>query len=69
MDTNNDMYICLCNGVKQSQIDNAISDGIDTLENLQETLEVAINCGACTNEVLCILNNHKKKTNEANPES
>ena len=64
-----DMYICLCNAVLQSQIENAIDDGITTLEALQETLEVAMNCGACTKDVLSILNNYKKKEDEANSES
>lgn len=63
-----DMYICLCNAVKQSQIEAAIDDGVTTLEGLQELLEVAINCGACTSDVLSILNN-KKKTHETDSES
>ena len=54
-----DMYICLCNGVRQSQIQNAIDDGIITLENLQDTLDVAMNCGACAKDVICILNTYK----------
>jgi bacterioferritin-associated ferredoxin len=64
-----DVYICLCNGVKQSQIETAIDDGTTTLEALQETLEVAMNCGACTKDVLSILNNYKKKEDEADSES
>jgi bacterioferritin-associated ferredoxin len=63
-----DMYICLCNAVKQSQIEEAIDSGITTFEGLQEHLEVAMNCGACTNDVLKILN-YKKKSDEANSES
>ena len=62
-----DMYICLCNAVKQSQIEEAIDSGCTTLEMLQDHLEVAMNCGACTNDVLRILN--EKKKNEADSES
>lgn len=50
-----DVYICLCNAVKQSQIENAIANGVITLEDLQDTLDVATNCGACQHEVQDIL--------------
>lgn len=56
-----DMYICLCNAVKQSQIEEAIDNGFTTFEGLQEHLEVAMNCGACTNDVLRILTEKTKQ--------
>lgn len=59
-----DMYICLCNAVRQSQIEEAIEAGITTFEGLQDHLEVAMNCGACANDVLCILNKKKKKKDD-----
>ncbi len=52
---NNDVYICLCNGVRQSQIEDAIQSGLTTLEQLQDQLEVATNCGACTCDVVGLL--------------
>lgn len=55
----NDPYICLCNAVKQSKIEEAIDGGIVTLEGLQEELDVAINCEACTKDVLDVLTNKK----------
>ena len=64
-----DPYICLCNAVRQSQIEEAIDNGITTFEALQAHLEVAMNCGACATDVLNILNTYKKKHDEANPES
>lgn len=64
-----DMYICLCNAVKQSTIEEAIDNGITTFEGLQEHLGVAMNCGACTKDVLNILNTYKKEDNETNSES
>jgi bacterioferritin-associated ferredoxin len=54
-----DMYICLCNAIRQSEIEKAIDEGAVTLEALQETLEVAVNCGACTQDVLEILERKK----------
>lgn len=56
-----DMYICLCNSVKLSEIKKAMGEGITTLEALQDELEVAINCGACTRDVLQILETHEKE--------
>lgn len=56
-----DMYICLCNGVKQSQIEQAIKDGTNTLEGLRDKLEVAVNCCACEPEVLQLLIIHVHK--------
>lgn len=54
-----DPYICLCNAVKLSTIEQAITDGIDTLEGLQEHLEVGVNCGACIPDILKILKRMK----------
>ena len=56
MDDKKDMYICLCNGVRQSQIENAIANGVITMEALQDTLEVNINCGMCERDVVGLLN-------------
>lgn len=50
-----DVYICLCNAVRQSTIENAIERGVNTLEGLQEELEVAVNCCACEPEVIQLL--------------
>ena len=62
-----DMYICLCNAIKQSQIEDAIDNGIITFEGLQDALGVAMNCGACTGDVLAIL--RRKTLDETDSES
>ncbi|MGD8475903.1 MAG: bacterioferritin-associated ferredoxin [Burkholderiales bacterium] len=41
------MYICLCNGVTENQIRNAVSEGAATLHDLRSTLGVASCCGRC----------------------
>ena len=56
-----DMYICLCNAVKKSEIELAILDGHNTLERLQEELDVANNCGACACDVQRILKESENK--------
>lgn len=41
------MYVCICNDVKEKQIQAAIASGIDTLSGLKDTLNVATCCGCC----------------------
>ncbi|MHA7814847.1 MAG: bacterioferritin-associated ferredoxin [Pseudohaliea sp.] len=41
------MFVCLCNGITESQIRAAASTGIATLEELTEHLGVASQCGQC----------------------
>ena len=41
------MFVCLCNGITESQIRAAASTGISTLEELTDRLGVASQCGQC----------------------
>lgn len=41
------MYICLCNGITESQIREAVGDGAHSLPALRGCLGVASNCGRC----------------------
>lgn len=41
------MYVCLCNGVTESQIRTAVSDGVRSLRELRADLGVASCCGKC----------------------
>ena len=41
------MYICLCNGITDGQIREAISRGARRLEDLSRELGVASGCGSC----------------------
>lgn len=41
------MYVCLCNGVTESQIRAAVSDGVRSLRELRADLGVASCCGKC----------------------
>ena len=41
------MYICLCNGITDSQIRGAVCEGADSLGVLRICLGVASNCGRC----------------------
>lgn len=68
MDDKKDMYICLCNGVRQSQIENAIANGAITMEALQDTLEVNINCGMCGPDVIELLDKGTNDETDPKPE-
>lgn len=41
------MYICLCNGVTDRQIRQSIREGASSLQDLQNSLGVATQCGQC----------------------
>lgn len=41
------MYICICNGVTDREIREAISRGARRLEDLSRELGVATGCGSC----------------------
>ena len=55
------MYVCICNDVKEKQIKAAIASGIDTLDGLKDTLDVATCCGCCEPMVNDYLNEHHAK--------
>jgi bacterioferritin-associated ferredoxin len=41
------MYVCVCNGVTESQIRTAVNDGARSLRELRADLGVATCCGKC----------------------
>jgi bacterioferritin-associated ferredoxin len=41
------MYICICQGVTESRIREAIHDGIEDLDGLSAELGVGTRCGTC----------------------
>lgn len=41
------MIICVCNNISDSQIRDAIADGVCSMEELQTTLPVSSQCGTC----------------------
>jgi len=45
------MFVCLCKSVTDHEINDAIDSGVSSFEAMQEELEVASVCGACTCEV------------------
>ncbi|HEX2138563.1 MAG TPA: (2Fe-2S)-binding protein [Woeseiaceae bacterium] len=49
------MYVCICKAVTDKQIRRAKAAGIDTLDDLRDTLGVTGGCGSCMDMVESIL--------------
>jgi len=43
------MYICICHAVTDREIKQAAKSGASSLDDLSKTLNVATNCGQCSN--------------------
>jgi len=41
------MYVCLCKGITDSQIRNAVADGVTNYSELRQTLGLSSQCGRC----------------------
>ena len=41
------MYVCICKGITESQIHEAVESGLESVEELNESLGVAGGCGTC----------------------
>jgi bacterioferritin-associated ferredoxin len=54
-----DYLVCTCMGVMRSEIVDAIKNGADTYEQLQEMLGVGTGCSSCVPEVHEILDENK----------
>jgi bacterioferritin-associated ferredoxin len=42
------MYICICEGITESQIREAIQGGAHTVDALTRRLGIGVQCGTCT---------------------
>ena len=43
------MYVCLCRGITDTQIKEAVQQGASTMEDLGHILGVSQGCGSCAN--------------------
>ncbi|WP_086933531.1 bacterioferritin-associated ferredoxin [Agarilytica rhodophyticola] len=41
------MYVCLCKGVTDSQIREAVNNGAESMRAVREQLDVSSQCGKC----------------------
>ncbi|MFW2176427.1 MULTISPECIES: (2Fe-2S)-binding protein [unclassified Moraxella] len=63
------MFVCICNAVKEAQIKEAIRQGHDTLESLQNELDVATCCGGCQPMIEDYLQQHHDAVAIFNPKT
>ena len=49
------MYVCICNGITDTQIRRAAAAGVRDIGQLQSTLGVASGCGSCRQQAAEIL--------------
>ena len=55
------MFICICNGVTEKQIHDAVCDGASCLSDLSSQLGVGAGCGTCRAFAAEVLNEAKQR--------
>jgi bacterioferritin-associated ferredoxin len=61
------MYICICHGITDTQIESAIDDGATTMKRLTSELNVGSQCGKCCQCTKRVLNKKLMQIAEAQP--
>ncbi|WP_123714181.1 bacterioferritin-associated ferredoxin [Sinobacterium caligoides] len=61
------MYICLCKGITDNQIRDAVEDGVNNVRELRDLLGIASQCGKCGKEAKRVINEslHCARSNTA----
>ncbi|MCG8393034.1 MAG: bacterioferritin-associated ferredoxin [Pseudomonadales bacterium] len=49
------MYVCICKGITDNQIREAVGDGCDSLRDLRRELGVGSQCGKCARHARHVL--------------
>jgi len=55
------MYVCVCKAVTDSQIKNAIADGVCTRRQLFQCFGVGGDCGKCNKQVKELLDENRQQ--------
>ena len=53
------MYVCICKGITDTQIRNAVDNGANSMRDLRESLGVSTQCGKCANLTKQIAREHQ----------
>jgi bacterioferritin-associated ferredoxin len=61
------MYVCICHGVTDTQIEAAVDNGAHTMKQLCSELKVGSQCGKCCQCSKQVLNNKLMQIAEAQP--
>lgn len=54
------MYVCLCKGITDTQIRDAITDGACSMRDLRDRLDVASQCGKCGRECKSLISEYRQ---------
>ena len=52
------MYVCLCRGITDQDIKDAMEDGAMTYREVREQLDLGTCCGRCASEAKSIISEH-----------
>jgi len=61
------MYVCICHGVTDKQIESSIEDGAMTMKQLSAELKIGSQCGKCCQCAKKVLNNKLLQIAEQQP--
>ena len=64
---NTRMYVCICFGVTDSEIVDAINDGHDSVSAINRELGAAGCCGSCMPSIEAMINLHKGDEDNLEP--
>lgn len=59
------MFVCLCSGVTENQIIEAVKAGEDSIEALSEKLGLGMQCGSCITYTQDLINKHYDPAEDA----
>ena len=62
------MYVCICRGITDTQIESAIDNGAETMKQLTAELSIGSQCGKCCQCTKSVLNNKLLLIAEAQPQ-
>ncbi|WP_371374991.1 bacterioferritin-associated ferredoxin [Thalassotalea aquiviva] len=52
------MFVCICHAITEKDIENAVANGAGSMKALREQLNVASQCGKCSQFAKSVLDNH-----------
>ena len=59
------MFVCLCSGITEKQIIEAVKAGESSIEALSARLGVGMNCGSCINYTQDLIQQHYDPAKDA----
>lgn len=50
------MYVCLCRGITDQDIKNAVAEGNESFRDVRDSLDLGTCCGRCVPEARAVIN-------------